>query len=145
MKFTINSNGADNGFIERLTAAANRKLAPKLARLAARQARHAHTVATHHTAIAHPKPAHQATSHRAPSHRAVSHPAIAAALEAAALHGIIKAANGSGKYASSHDPGTFDLSADLAQDPGGDIASDTPSASPDGDILFDVSLDADFM
>ena len=144
MKFTINSNGADNGFIERLTAAANRKLAPKLARLAARQARRAHTVATHHTAIAHPKPAHHATTHRAPSHRSASHPAIAAALEAAALHGIIKAANGSGKYAASHDPGAFELTADIAQDPGSDTASDTPATSPDGDILFDVSLDPDF-
>lgn len=39
MKFTVHVLGADNGLIDRLTAAADRKLAPKLQHAAQRHAR----------------------------------------------------------------------------------------------------------
>ena len=42
MKFTVHVDGADQGLVERLTAAANRKLAPKLKRIAARRATAGH-------------------------------------------------------------------------------------------------------
>ena len=67
MKFSVHIDGADTGLIERLTAAANRKLAPKLKRLAARHVRHAQA-SSHHALVRHPITGH-AVTHRTKARR----------------------------------------------------------------------------
>ena len=114
MKFTTNVQGVDNGFIERLTAAANRKLAPKLKHLAARRARHAPAAAIETTAL-----------------RGI--------IKAASTNSKHAASHEPDTLVLAEDP-----TSDAANDLGGDTVSDPSSPSPDGDSFFDVSLDQDF-
>ena len=149
MKFTVNVSGADSGFIERLTAAANRKLAGKLKHLAAR---HAHAVtqhaATHHAAIAHAHAtSHHSAAPHAAAHHSPSHPAIGRTLATTALRSLFKTG---ASHASSpnqaplvavDDPTFDDTALDANDDSRATTISDTPSTSPDGAMVFDVSLE----
>lgn len=156
MKFTVHINGADNGLIERLTAAAERKLAPKLKQLAVRHARHVQNGAhaAHHQR-SHAAAAHHAVAHHAPAHHGAAHTAIGAAATRAVLRSLSK----SGGRSLSHQSMGGDLHvSDPPLDPYQDTPLDTPvapgfesdatlqsSTSADDANVFDISTDPDLM
>ena len=133
MKFSVHIDGADTGLIERLTAAANRKLAPKLKRLAARHVRHAQA-SSHHALVRHPITGH-AVTHRTKARRSAPLHAAHTATSSIAPGGIF------GSSAASAPPDTSAAGpAPLDASPG-TTTGFAPASSLDDTAVFDVTLD----
>lgn len=142
MKFTVNIHGADNGLIQRLTVAANRKLAPALRRLAAHHARHVshmqHANGDHYTAPS----STSTTSHRHSQHSPMLHPVGASRSQI--LSGVVR---GSAYAAGSQTLTDRDVTVlggatDDAAPGGSDISASTSS---DAVAVFDVAIDPELL